>query len=96
MRTRIAEMTAEELERSCRTYICIGAEKKDLAKTFLRHKYSQVSEDEKGYIRIYDQTSPEQVVSYLYENGVIVNEIKTDKIGLEEYYIDLMSNKGVR
>jgi len=29
-------------------------------------------------------------VTYLYENGICVTEIKTDKIGLEEYYIDLM------
>ena len=27
---------------------------------------------------------------YLYENGITVTEIMTDKIGLEEYYIDLM------
>jgi len=27
---------------------------------------------------------------YLYKNGICVSEIKTDKIGLEEYYIDLM------
>ncbi|MBR2989165.1 MAG: ATP-binding cassette domain-containing protein [Clostridia bacterium] len=92
----IAEMTAEELERSCRTFVAVGASNKEMAKALLMRKYIRVEEDEKGYIRIYDQTSPEQVVSYLYENGVIVNEIKTDKIGLEEYYIDLMSNKGVR
>ena len=27
---------------------------------------------------------------FLYENGICVTEIRTDKIGLEEYYIDLM------
>ena len=26
----------------------------------------------------------------------IINELKTDKIGLEEYYIDLMNNKEVK
>ena len=32
----------------------------------------------------------EDVVKHLYDNGIVVTEIKTDKIGLEEYYIDLM------
>ena len=39
---------------------------------------------------MYDLTTPEEIVTYLYENGIFVTEIKTDKIGLEEYYIDLM------
>ena len=33
-------------------------------------------------------------VKYLFENGVIVTELKTDKIGLEEYYINLMERGG--
>ena len=33
---------------------------------------------------------------YLYDNNVIVNELKTDKIGLEEYYINLMKNGEVK
>jgi hypothetical protein len=53
-------------------------------------KYSRVEEDEAGYIRVYDLTTPEEIVTYLFENGIPVTEIKTDKIGLEEYYMDLM------
>ena len=60
------------------------------AKNLLGCKYSRVEEDEAGYIRVYDLTTPEDVVTYLYENGITVTEIMTDKIGLEEYYIDLM------
>lgn len=52
--------------------------------------YSRVEEDEAGYLRVYDLVTPELVVNYLYENNILVSEIKTDKIGLEEYYIDLM------
>ncbi len=92
----IAEMTAEELENSCRTFVSVGASKKELAMALLRHKYLRVEEDENGFIRVYDEVSPEEIVSYLYDGGVTVNEIKTDKIGLEEYYIDLMKGKGVR
>ena len=46
--------------------------------------------DEEGYIRIYDITTSEEVVRYLYSNGIVINEIKMDRVGLEEYYIDLM------
>ena len=53
-------------------------------------KYSRVNEDEAGFIRVYDTATPEEIVSYLYKNGVCITEIKTDKISLEEYYIDLM------
>lgn len=90
----IAEMTAEQLEKNCRTFISVGATQKDMAKALLCRKYLRVELDENDFIRVYDQTTPEQIVSYLYENGVTINEIKTDKIGLEEYYIDLMKGKG--
>ncbi|MBQ8781404.1 MAG: ATP-binding cassette domain-containing protein [Oscillospiraceae bacterium] len=89
----IKEMTAAELEASCRTYIALQAKDMNKAKAILSCKYSRVEEDEAGYIRIYDMTSPEETVSYLYENGIIVTELGTDKIGLEEYYIDLMEGK---
>ena len=92
----IAEMTAQELESSCRTFISIGCKKTDWAKALLMRKYARVEEDENGYVRVYDQTAPEEIVSFLYECGIVVNEIKTDKIGLEEYYIDLMKGKGAR
>lgn len=55
-----------------------------------------MEEDENGYIRVYDAICPEDIVTYLYENDILVSEIKTDKIGLEEYYIDLMNEKGDR
>ena len=92
----IAEMTAKELDASCRTFVAVKATKKDMAKALLMRKYLRVEEDENEYIRVYDQTTPEAIVSYLYEKGVLINEIKTDKIGLEEYYIDLMKGKGAR
>lgn len=44
----------------------------------------------KGAIYGLDADSPEQVVSYLHENGITVSEILTERIGLEEYYIKLM------
>ena len=93
----IVEMTAEELENSCPTYIAIQTKDMKKTKEVLSKKYLKVLEDEqKEYLRVYDAESPEEVVKYLYNNNVIVNELKTDKIGLEEYYINLMANKEVK
>lgn len=86
----LREMTAEELDAGCRTYIALQTKDMNRTKAVLSCKYSRVEEDESGYIRVYDAGSPEEIVTHLYENGILVSEIKTDKIGLEEYYIDLM------
>ena len=86
----LREMTAEELEASCRTYVALQTKDMNRAKMVLGCKYSRLEEDEAGYIRIYDMTTPEEVVAYLYENGILISEIGVAKIGLEEYYMDLM------
>lgn len=86
----LREMTAEELDADCRTYIALKAEENVRASKLLTFKYARVENDEAGYIRIYDETAPEEAVSYLYENGILINEIRTDRISLEEYYTDLM------
>ena len=89
----IKEMTAEQLEAGCRTYVALRTGDMNRTKALLVCRYSRVEEDESGYIRVYDAKEPEELVTYLYENGVLVNEIHTAKIGLEEYYIDLMNEK---
>ena len=89
----IREMTAEELEASCRTYTALKAKDMSRLKMLLGSRYSRVEEDENGYFRVYDLVSPEEIISFLHENGVTVSEIGKDKIGLEEYYVDLMHEK---
>lgn len=89
----IKEMTAEELDAGCRTYVALKTRDMNRAKAILSCKYSRVEEDESGYIRVYDAGEPEEIVAYLYENGILVSEIGTAKIGLEEYYIDLMNER---
>jgi len=86
----IREMTAEELDASCRTYVALQTKEMNRAKALLSCKYSRVEEDENENLRVYDAVTPEEIVTYLYENGILISEIKTAKIGLEEYYIDLM------
>lgn len=90
----ISEMTATELENSCPTFVAIQVKDLETAKSVLSKKFNKVLYDEqKTCLRIYDVKSPEVVMQYLYDNGIIVNELKTDKISLEEYYINLMTQK---
>lgn len=49
--------------------------------------------EEEGYLRVYDVDDTESIVEYLIQNGHVVNEIRKNKIGLEEYYVELMSKK---
>ncbi len=88
----IVEMTAEELETKCPTYVALQTKDMEKTKYTLKNKFFRVTE-ENDYIRVYDAPSPEEIVEYLYSQGIIINEIKTSKISLEEYYIDLMEGK---
>ncbi len=86
----IVEMTAEELEEGCRTYIALRCGDMSRAEFLLGGRFSRVEKDEAGYLRVYDEAATEDIVTHLYDNGITVTEVGTNKISLEEYYIDLM------
>ena len=86
----ICEMTAQDLEDNCPTYVSLLCEGKNRAKALLSCKYERVEEDEAGFIRVYGSAEPDEIVSYLYTNEIIVTELRCAKISLEEYYIELM------
>ena len=88
----IMEMSAEELEGRARVFVSLKTKDMPGAKTVLKAKYGDVREEE-GYLRIYDVDNTEAIVEYLLQNGHVVCEIKKNKIGLEEYYVELMSQK---
>lgn len=93
----IKEMTAQELEKNCPTFVALKTKEMEKTKLILKKKFKRVEEDEENaYLRVYDAKSTEEVVLYLYQNNIIVNEIGRDKIGLEEYYLNLMHEKGDR
>lgn len=89
----VKEMTAQELEASCRTYIALKTGDMARTKRLLQSRYAHVEADEGGYLRIYDIVPSQEVVRFLYENEIVTGEIKSAKINLEEYYIDLMREK---
>ena len=86
----IKEMTAAELAADCRSYVSLQVRETNRAKAVLGCRYARVEQDESGAIRVYGVESPEEIVTFLYEHGVLVGEIQTARIGLEEYYIDLL------
>lgn len=86
----IKQMTAEELDKNCRTYIALQTNDMAKTKNLLALKYSRVEEDEQGNIRVYDAVKAEEVSDYLCEKNIFVTKLQTLKIGLEEYYTDLM------
>ena len=88
----IMEMTAAELEGRARVFISLKTKDMQGAFGLLRRKYNDVRAEE-GYIRIYDVNDTEEIVEYMLRNNHVVSEIKKNKIGLEEYYIELMSKK---
>ncbi|MBQ8392984.1 MAG: ATP-binding cassette domain-containing protein [Clostridia bacterium] len=89
----IMEMSAEEMDSRVQMFVSLRTADMQRAWLLLKKKYNDVRTED-GYIRIYDVDDVEEVVSYLMENGHIVSEIKKNKIGLEEYYIELMSKQG--
>ncbi|MBQ8800561.1 MAG: ATP-binding cassette domain-containing protein [Lachnospiraceae bacterium] len=88
----IMELSAEEMDARAQVFVSIRTKDMQGAKTVLAAKFADVREEE-GYLRVYDVEDTASIVDYLIKNGHIVSEIRKNKIGLEEYYIELMSQK---
>lgn len=88
----IQELSAEEMDKRARVFVSIKTKDMQGALKALKEKYNKVSIEEDS-LRVYDEENTESVVRYLIEKGYIASEIKKNKVGLEEYYIQLMSQK---
>ncbi len=88
----IQELTAKEMESRCRLFTQLKTKDMEGAKKALQEKFENVRVEE-DYLRVYDVEDTESIVDCLMERGHVVSEIKKNKIGLEEYYIELMSAK---
>lgn len=88
----IQEISAQDMENRARVFTSIKTKDMKGAKSVLSNKYNDVREEEE-YLRVYDVDDTESIVGCLLKNGHAVSEIKKNKIGLEEYYIELMTKK---
>ena len=88
----ILEMSAKDMDNRSRVFTTIKT--KDLNKAYdvLKEKFESVKLKE-NYIKVYDVEEVEVIVEHLFKNNIVVSEVKKNKIGLEEYYIEVMSNK---
>lgn len=88
----IMELSAEEMDNRSQVFVSLKTKDMKTAKALLSKNFADVRYDG-DHIRVYDIENPAEIVDYLMQNGHPVNEIRKNKIGLEEYYIELMSQK---
>ena len=88
----IQELTAKEMEARARVFVSLKVNETEKAITLLKKKYKNIREEQE-YIRVYDEEDVEGIVKLLLDNNIVPSEIKKNKVGLEEYYIELMSKK---
>lgn len=88
----IQELSAEEMDARSRVFVSLKTNDTPLAKAILRDMFYNVKQED-GYLRVYDIDDTEAIVKCLLQNGLSVSELKKNKVGLEEYYIQLMSNR---
>ena len=91
----IQELSAKEMEARVRVFVSFKVNETSKALTLLKKKYKNVREEQE-YVRVYDEEDVDGIVKYLLDNNIIPSEIKKNKVGLEEYYIELMSNKEIK
>ncbi|MBQ3558182.1 MAG: ATP-binding cassette domain-containing protein [Agathobacter sp.] len=90
----IMEISAKDMDSRARVFVSLKTKDMKGAKAVLKEKYTDVREEE-DYLRVYDVNETEEIVEHLLKNGHVVSEMQKNKIGLEEYYIELMSQKEV-
>jgi len=88
----ITELSAAELESRARVFVSVKTDRPDAALPLLRQRFGQVAEDD-GALLVYDEREPEAVAEVLLTNGLSLSELRRNKLGLEEYYVALMSRK---
>ena len=88
----IQELSAKEMEARSRVFVSLKVDNIKKAIEVLSKKFKNVKLEE-DYLRVYDEENTEEIISCLLENGINVSQMKKNKVGLEEYYIELMSKK---
>ena len=88
----IQELSAKDMERRARVFVSLKTKDMQGAAAVLRSKFGNVRQEDE-YLRIYDVDDTQAIVEYLLKNGHVVSEIVKNKVGLEEYYVELMTKK---
>ena len=88
----VQELTAEDMARRSRNYISLQSPDLQRAFHLLCGRYHDVRLQE-GELHIYTMDDPAHLSAYLLQNDIPVSGIRRNRIGLEEYYTELMRKK---
>lgn len=91
----IQELSAAEMDGRSRMFVSLKVRDMSGAIDILREKFANVQREE-DCIRVYDTEDTKAIVGALLERGHAVCELAKNKVGLEEYYISLMSEGGAK
>jgi len=88
----IKELSAKDMEGRAKAFVSLKTADMSGAAEKLKKIYPKTF-IEGEYIRVYEEKDSEEIAYHLHQCGYTVSEITKNKIGLEEYYISLMSGK---
>lgn len=88
----IQELSAAEMDARSRVFVTLKVSNPAGAAAVLQKRFGNVKYEE-GALRVYDADDTEAIVTCLLESGHAIGEVKKHEVGLEEYYIELMSKK---
>ncbi|MBQ7374171.1 MAG: ATP-binding cassette domain-containing protein [Clostridia bacterium] len=89
----IQEISAKEMESRARVFVSLKTADMQGAEKALKAKFTNVKVED-GYLRVYDVDQTETIVETLLKSGHVVSEVRKNRVGLEEYYVQLMSKGG--
>ncbi len=88
----IREIAASEMDSRSQVYVSLKTGDMGLAFELLRSVGCKVQFAEEG-LRVYDVEDTGSLAAYLMRSGQQIGEMKKHRIGLEEYYVSLMSGR---
>lgn len=88
----VMELSAKQLEGRAKVFVSLKTADLPGAQAVLKARYPDVRLED-GLLRVYNESSVEAIVAWLFEHGHVVSAVHKNKIGLEEFYMELMSRK---
>ncbi len=87
----IKEISAAEMDGISKVYTSLKVRDPEGAARLLAGRFK--TENDGEYLNVYGVDDASALSAYLLQNGHFISEIRHNKVGLEEYYVDLMSGK---
>jgi ABC-2 type transport system ATP-binding protein len=88
----VMEISAQDMDNRAQVFVSLKTKDMGGAMACLSARYADVRAEGES-IRVYHVDDPAEITDYLMQHGHVVCELRKNKIGLEEYYIELMSRK---